>query len=222
MFISYNAQFMTLLRPRHWTLLALCAFLVLGNLSCESDAPDPDSLPSWSYKSSTAPYSVEIPGQWVQKSVEDINRFAELAVHVGDQYYLIVIPQKLPQYEGVASPDALDLKRASIGVMKQGDSNFKVDREGPLQLGGTPALSVFATGSYNEKPVRFINTYATHRHWGFQVIAWGPLDDENGLIEATDKLLAGWQFEGAAAAHEANPGGGKAAENPAQSDDSDQ
>ncbi|AWV89237.1 hypothetical protein DN745_07735 [Bradymonas sediminis] len=185
---------------------------MFGSLNCKSDPVDPDSLPAWTFQSPTAPYSVEVPGQWAQTPVEEINRFADLALRVEDQYFLIIIPQKLPQYEGVASPDALDLKRASVGVLKERVTEFNVEREGPLELNGQPALSVFASGVHEGDPVKYINTYTTHDSWGFQIIAWGPASNENGLVEATDKLLAGLQFKGVSAADGVEPGAQESAD----------
>src|SRR5690554_7795377 len=94
---------MTSFRPRHWTLFTLCAFLALASLNCKSEPPDPDSLPAWDFQSATAPYSVKVPGQWTQAPGDAINNLnADLAVQVGaSDFYLIVIPQKMPEYEGV-------------------------------------------------------------------------------------------------------------------------
>lgn len=206
---------MTSFRPRHWIRFTLCTWLAVASFSCKSEPADPDSLPAWDFQSPTAPYSVRVPGQWRQAPSDAINNLnADLAVQVGaSEYYLIVIPQKMPEYEGVASPDALDLKRASVGVLKERVTEFKLEREGPLQLGGKSAISVFATGLYEGNPVQYINTYATHDNWGFQIIAWAPVSGKNGLVEATDKLLAGWQFEGLSAAED---GAAASAELPAE------
>src|SRR5699024_10069029 len=105
--------------------IALCGALALGTPGCDKSEPGPESLSTWQFKSSKAPYQVEVPGQWVEMPAEDLNRFADMALRVDHHFYLIVIPQKLPHFEGVTPPDALDLKRASIGLLKERVDDFK-------------------------------------------------------------------------------------------------
>lgn len=188
--------------PHILTLLAFCCAGLFGLVGCDKSAPDPSTLPTWQFKSSKAPYQLEVPGQWVEMPAEELNRFADVALQVEHQFYLIVIPQKLPHFEGVTPPDALDLKRASLGLLKERVSDFKVEREGPLQLGSETALTVFAEGVSEDEAVHYITTYATHARWGFQIIAWGPASQKLELTEATDQLIAGWSFSDAEDADE--------------------
>lgn len=190
---------MPMLRPDHIVRDLLVGIILLGALGaggCEKGPADPESLKPWQFESQTAGYRLEVPGQWTQIPVEEINRFADVALTVDHQLYLIVIPQQLPRYEGVEPPDALDLKRASVGLLKERVTDFTIEREGPVQLGNQSALSIFAHGVSQEVPVQYITTYAAHDNWGFQIIAWGPTSARDELIGATDRLLAGWSFKG--------------------------
>lgn len=188
-----------MLRPDSIARNLLVGLITLGALAfsgCDKSSADPESLKPWSFESKTAPFRVEVPGQWTQIPAEDINRFADVALTVDHQLFLIVIPQQLPRYEGVEPPDALDLKRASVGLLKERVTDFTIEREGPVQLGNESALSIFAHGVSQDVPVQYITTYAAHDNWGFQIIAWGPTQARDELIAATDRLLAGWSFKG--------------------------
>lgn len=179
-------------------LLFLTCFVGATCAGCDGEKANAPAPTPWQYDSQNAPYSIEIPGEWQETESGDLNEFADLAVNLDDRFYLIVIPQELPQYEGIESPDARAVKRASLGLLRERIDNFEIEREGPLKLGDQTALSIFAEGLYQNKPVQYIATYATRGDWGFQIVAWGPQKQQDALIAATDSLLAGWKFTGAA------------------------
>ncbi len=194
--------------PLRISTLALLTCLILAVTSgCDSHSSAKPAVQPWDFASKKAPYSVRVPGQWHKTSGAKLgNPAADLAVTLSGQFYLIVIPQKMPTYEGVASPDALDLQRASLAELKKRVNKFKVQRHGPIKLDGHSALSVFAEGVSQSTPIQYVCTYATRDHWGYQIIAWGPRKEQDGLITATDALLKGWTFaHDAAAKDDATP-----------------
>ena len=196
--------------------LSLLAAILAGLLSvgCEHDGTDSEPAPEpWRYDSKKAAYSLEVPGQWEQIPAEEINRFADLAMNLGDRFYVIVIPQELPSFEGVETPDALALKRASLSLLRERIDDFEIERQGPMKLGGRTALSVFAEGTNEGQPVQYINTYVTRGDWGYQIVAWGPRKQEDGLVAATDELLSGWTFTGANTSSSNTDAAGQAEEN---------
>ncbi len=188
---------MTCHQLRIATLLLLTVFVGVTSLGCDEENAEKAPPKPWKFEGSQAPYSIEVPGEWQRTPVEELNEFADLAVTLDERYYLIVIPQELPQYEGVESPDARAVKRASLGLLQERIDQFEIEREGPLELGNETALSVFAEGLHDNEPVQYIATYATHGTWGFQIVAWGPQEEQKQLVAATDALLAGWKFTGA-------------------------
>jgi hypothetical protein len=176
--------------------LAVC----LGS-ACDEEPKAPQKQPQpWRFESQVAPYAIDVPAEWHKTPSDEINEFADLALTVdervtsGEPFRVIVIPQELPQYEGVPSPDAGAIKRASLGLLQKRVDGFEVQREGPLKLDGQPALSVFAEGMDNGKPVQYITSYAAEGDFGYQIVAWGPRKQQEGLVQAFDELLAGWRF----------------------------
>ncbi|QDG54269.1 hypothetical protein FIV42_27050 [Persicimonas caeni] len=174
-------------------LLVTCLVVALG-AGCDEDTADAPPPQPWRFQSEAAPYAIEIPGEWQKTDSGELNDFADLAVTLADSYFLIVIPQELPQYEGVAAPDAKAIKRASLALLRERIDKFEIERTGPLKLGDQTALSIFAEGLYETDPVQYIATYATRGPWGYQIVAWGPQEEEDQLIAATDALLSGWKF----------------------------
>jgi hypothetical protein len=196
-------------RPLIAASILLASLVVLMSAACDSETADPQESPQpWRFQSQIAPYAIEVPGQWRQTPSEKINQFADLVLTVdgrfavGEPFRLIVIPQQLPQYEDVASPDARALKRASLSLLRKRVDQFEIQREGPLDLGGEPALSVFAEGMDGDEPVQYITTYATHGEFGYQIVAWGPRKQQEGLVQAVDILLSGWEFTDSAGSSE--------------------
>lgn len=176
----------------------LCVSLLAGSMmGCErgNGGAETDEEP-WRFESEQAPYAIDLAGDWQQTPAEDLNRFADLAVHMHRRFFVIVIPQELPRFEGVESADASDLKRASLGLLEERIDSFDVEREGPVEIDDKPGLSVFARGSDDQIPVQYINTYVTHADWGYQIIAWAPKKQRDGLVAAVDELVAGWSFTG--------------------------
>lgn len=179
----------------------LVSLVVLVGAGCDSDTDGAvRSKKPWRFQSKIAPYSIEVPGEWKKTPSTKINQFADLVLTVdddfaaGEPFRLIVIPQELPKYEGVPSPDARAIERASLSLLRQRVDGFKVQRKGPLTLDGEAALSVFAEGLDNTKPVQYITSYATHGDFGYQIVAWGPRKQQEGLVQAVDELLSGWTF----------------------------
>jgi hypothetical protein len=176
---------------------------------CDSESNDSqDTRGPWRFESQLAPYTLEVPGEWEKTPSSDINQFADLVLTVderfadGEPFRVIIIPQELPHYDGVPTPDALAIKRASLNLLRKRVDKFEIQREGPLDLDGEPALSVFAEGMDNHKPVQYITTYATHGDFGYQIVAWGPRKQQEGLVQAVDELLSGWQFTDKSASNE--------------------
>ena len=104
--------------PSHTSLLL--ALLALAALTaCEqSKSRQPRPKEPWTFTSEKAPYRITLPGDWKKEDPAILNEFADLAVTHPDDLFFIVIPQQLPQIEGVESPDALDLKRAGVTLMQ--------------------------------------------------------------------------------------------------------
>ncbi len=178
-----------------WSAL-IAALLIAGGLwGCESDDDaEPEAPASWRYVSDAAPYAIEVPGQWEQRKAEEINSFADVALHMQGRFFAIVILEELPSFEGVKSPGAEQIKRASLGLLKKRVDSFAVEREGPVTVDGQAGLTVFATGVDDQKPVQYIATYMARGAWGYQVVVWGPKDSEDQLTAATDALMDGWNF----------------------------
>lgn len=174
----------------------VASLLAVSSAGCENETQQKTPPKPWSFDSSKAPYSVRVPGEWNEASPEQFNEFADLAVTLDDSFYLIVIPQKLPQYEGVESPNTEAVKRASLGLFRKRIDQFELEREGPVELDGEPSLTVFAEGMHGGEPVQYVATYATRGGWGYQIVAWGPQEQEDNLVAATDALLDGWKFKG--------------------------
>lgn len=146
------------------------------------------------FTSDRAPYRLELPEGWTSTSPEEVNAHADLAATRDDEFFLIVIPQELPTVSGVDPPDVDSLKSASLERMTDNVDDFSVEREGPVELDGTPAVSVFAEGMVEDEPVQYVTIYATRDGWGYQIVAWGPRAAESKLVEAADAVAEGWQF----------------------------
>lgn len=177
-------------------LLFLTCLVGAVSAGCDEETSVPAPKP-WRFESQVAPYAIDVPGEWQKTETGELNEFADLALTMDDRFYLIVIPQQLPQYEGVESPDAQAVKRASLSLLRERIDKFEIEREGPLNLGDQTALSIFAEGLYQKEPVQYIATYATRGDWGYQIVAWGPQKQQDDLISATDALFAGWGFTSA-------------------------
>ncbi|MFW6053679.1 MAG: hypothetical protein ACOC9J_02590 [Persicimonas sp.] len=176
--------------------MLVAAVLAAGGLwGCDSDDDvEPEPAPPWRYVSDTAPYAIEVPGQWEQRDADEINSFADVALHMQGRFFAIVILEEIPNFEGVKSPGADSLKRASLELLKERVDSFAVEREGPVSVDGQAGLTVFATGLDGQNPVQYITTYLTRGAWGYQVVVWGPKDSEDQLTAATDALMDGWNF----------------------------
>lgn len=146
------------------------------------------------FESERAPYSVTLPAGWRRTSADSINAHADLAATRQRRHFLIVIPQELPSVSGVDPPDVEALKTASLERMTANVEDLSVEREGPVELDGQPAISVFAEGIADDKPVQYITTFATHQGWGYQIIVWGPRQEESKLVDFVDAVVEGWQF----------------------------
>lgn len=191
---------MALSSQRH--LLVLLVFFVaaatLGATSCNGSSSEQGSVTvPWEYQSERGSYEVDVPGHWEQVPAEELNRFADLALKRDGHLYFIVIPQELPSFDGVESPDAAALKDASLDLLSQRVDGFTVEREGPVMLDGKPGISVLAVGRTDQSDVQYVNTYVTADQWGYQIVAWGPADATDELVDATDELFDSWTFVGA-------------------------
>lgn len=180
-------------------IVALAAWTVVVAVGCDDETPAPDAVArTWTYESANAPFAVQLPAEWKMEDPERLNKYADLAASYGGEetgaLYLIVIPQRLPELEGVAPPDALSLKRASVAVMEEEIADFEVVRQGPVRVADQEGQTVFARGVVEGRPVSYVTTYLTHGGWGFQVVAWGPREREQAVVAHVDHLLNRWRF----------------------------
>ncbi len=184
----------------HYTIIALvCAALSMG--ACRQrcgDAEEPSSRPpageSRVFQSPIAPYQIEFGQDWKRLPPEAINADADFAATYDDRYYALVIPQQLPEVEGVDTPNLKSLKEASLSRMKRNVQGFEVERTGPVALDNQSAISVFVEGNTDGERVQYVATYAIYRGWGLQLIAWGPAQRDVALIPKVDALFEGWKF----------------------------
>lgn len=186
-----------------WFVLALasCSLWMVAcdseteaETSSESEAAEQAPEEPETYVSERAPYRLDLPEDWALTSPDEVNAHADVAASRGDDFFLIVIPQELPTVSGVAPPDVESLKSASLERMTDNVDDFSVEREGPVELDGTPAVSVFAEGTVEDEPVQYVTIYATRGDWGYQIVAWGPREAESTLVDAADAIADGWQF----------------------------
>ncbi len=171
-----------------------------ASAGCDSQSNDgtdqPNELPRETFSSDKAPYRVRLPSGWKTRSTDDLNPHADLAATYHDRFFLIVIPQKLPDLDGVEPPGVDALKEASLERMRGNVEDLKIEQEGPVTLEEGEGTSVFAEGKVDESRVQYIATFVQHGHWGYQIIAWGPATDESRLVDAVDTFIGGWQFRG--------------------------
>jgi hypothetical protein len=176
------------------------AFLMTVSTACDSesnDEPDrPDEPPRETFSSDKAPYKVRLPSGWKMRSTDKLNPHADLAATYHDRFFLIVIPQELPDLDGVDPPGVDALKEASLERMRGNVDDLKIEQEGPVSLEKGEGTSVFAEGKVDESRVQYIATFVQHGPWGYQIIAWGPASDESRLVDAVDTFIGGWQFRG--------------------------
>ncbi|MGM0556013.1 MAG: hypothetical protein ACQEVA_06525 [Myxococcota bacterium] len=175
-------------------LLALAIFAGAPACDDSSNKLEADAEP-WTYQSEQAPYSIEIPAQWQREDTREVNSYADFAIRLGERFFVIVIPQKLPSIPGIEPPDALALKRAGTHFFKKRVEDFSVEKQGPIDIAGETGISMFAEGKDNGSSIQYVIVFVTHDNWGYQIIAWSPKRHEDALITALDALLAGWSFE---------------------------
>lgn len=176
-----------------YSIATLVLAALLGVCGCKEETKPQVSEPRL-FESETAGYSVTLPGEWKLEPAESLNTFADLAAQREQTYFLIVIPQKLPDIPGVSPPDALALRRASVAVMEEQIEDFTIDRRGPIKLADSVAQSLFAHGTVEDQKVKYVTTYATRGSWGYQIVAWGPYELRSALVTHVDRILASWTF----------------------------
>lgn len=187
-------------RYAYWILLAVLITLAAscGNCRSSSQPPEPDTSTDRraTFQSEKAPYHVTLPSGWELDDPASLNPHADLAANRHDRHFLIVIPQKLPDIDGVDAPDAEALKEASLERMRKNVENLELEQQGPVTLKNGDGTSLFAEGVVDQNRVQYVATFVTHGRWGYQIIAWGPAKDESKLIDAVDAFIGGWQFRG--------------------------
>jgi hypothetical protein len=181
-------------------LALVLTLLVAASVGCDSEssgeADPPSEPPRETFSSEKAPYQVRLPSGWKTRSTDALNPHADLAATYHDRLFLIVIPQELPELDGVEPPGVNALKEASLERMRGNVEDLKIEQEGPVALEKGEGTSVFAEGRVEESRVQYIATFVQHGHWGYQIIAWGPATDESRLVDAVDTFIGGWQFRG--------------------------
>lgn len=176
--------------------LALLLALAVA-IGCSAEKPKKKKAkpkPPWSFESEVAPYGLTLPGAWKKEDPTVLNEFADLAVTHPDDLFFIVIPQELPQIEGVESPDSLDLKRAGVTLMEAQIGNLQIQKQGPVRVDQRQGQSVVARGEVDGQEVKYLTTYLTEGDWGFQLIGWAPIERKRALLVRVDELLTGWKF----------------------------
>lgn len=181
-------------RPHTFLPLFLVATLLALSGCDESKKQAPRPKEPWTFESAKAPYRITLPGDWKKEDPAVLNEFADLAVTHPDDLFFIVIPQELPQIEGVDAPDALDLKRAGVTLMEAQIENLEIQKQGPVRVDQRQGQSVVAEGHVDGQHVKYLTTYLTEGEWGFQLIGWAPFEQRRALLVRIDELLAGWKF----------------------------
>lgn len=188
--VPWLLDLMALRKLPHFCLLV--ALLFAGCSETKKKQPKPK--PSWTFESEKAPYLLTLPGEWKKEDPAVLNEFADLAVTHPDDLFFIVIPQELPQIEGVDSPDALDLKRAGVTLMEAQIEDLQIQKQGPVRVDQRQGQSVVARGIVDGQEVKYLTTYLTEGDWGFQLIGWAPIERRRALLVRIDELLTGWRF----------------------------
>ncbi len=173
----------------------LCLLLALAAPACsERKKAAPKPKPAWKFESETAPYLLTLQGEWKKEDPKILNEFADLAITHPDDLFFIVIPQLLPQIEGVETPDSLDLKRAGVTLMRAQIGELEIQKQGPVRVDQRQGQSVVAKGIVDQQEVKYLTTYLTEGDWGFQLIGWAPIERRRALLVRVDELLTGWKF----------------------------
>jgi len=192
-------------------LTLLLASLAAG---CHDDKKHDAPLEAWTYQSKRFGYRVKMPGDWKREQSATLNQHADLAASKDAMFFLIVIPQRLRQIEGVEPPDALALKRAGLDIMSSSIDGLALDRQGPVRVDGHRGYTVFAHGRVDKQKVAYVTTYVTESTWGYQIVAWAPEPRKKALIANVDEILANWKFT-----TPAKPGDVSSIERPGSADD---
>lgn len=178
-------------------LLILSSFLWS---SCDKSTSSPDPAISktefaeetWEFESEF--FKLQLPSTWKKEDPESLNRAAKFAASLDDIFFILIIPQKLPEIPGVPIPDALALKRASLNIMRMEDKELEIESEGPAKIGGVIAQSVIASGVVDGKKIQYVTSYITIDTLGIQIIALGPHERGKTLIKEADILLSRFEI----------------------------
>ena len=170
--------------------------LALSLFGCSSSEPSTAALQPWSHTGSKGVYRIDFSKSWNQETPATFNEHADLAASMSGEIFLIVIPQELPVIDGVPTPDAVALKRASVEIMRSSIESFRIDHEMPTTLGTTAAEAVFASGVVSEIPISYLLTYVTRGKWGYQIVGWAPAYKKSTLATQLDEVLGTWKFPG--------------------------
>ena len=181
--------------PSHFpsrSLLLLFGFALLLLFSgCSQCHRSTEEFPPWRFGSERADYEIVLPGEWRREPAGSINPHAELATSRDDSLFFLVIPQQLPSFP---RPTTLELKETALAHLETTVDDFAIDRQGSIELDGIRALSVFASGSLDERRLSYITTYLTHGDFGYQLVAFSEKEFEELLIREKDIILSTWRF----------------------------
>lgn len=165
-------------------------FFGTGCGSCSQTVAKKEA-PPWIQRGEMAPYELLFPGTWRLERPESINPHAEIAASRDDKYFLLVIPQELPEFP---RPDVFALQKTALHLLQDSVDNFIIERQGPIELHDSSGLTVFARGDLQGRTIRYITSYLVHGDFGYQIVAFAELEDEQTLLEDMELILSQWRF----------------------------
>lgn len=148
------------------------------------------------FSGADAPYRIETNRPWKQVEPEPLNPHADLALaHRGRDFYVIVLPQRMSHLEGYPLPTSKHFHRVAIKKAQKQIQAFYRQKSGAIEIDGQTAIAVMGESNLSKSPLQYVLVHLTHGGWGYQIIAWGPLKQREGLISDVEAVLKGWQFE---------------------------
>lgn len=170
-------------------LLLFPAIIFSGCKNCARSEPD---LPPWRFESEAGEYAISFPGQWRREPAGSINPYAELAASRDGILYFMVIPQQLPTFP---KPDMSELRATALKRLEETVDDFRIDRQGTIDLDGVEATTIFASGRLGERSISYINTYLIESDFGYQIVAFTESEHKEVLFQEMDLILSTWVIQ---------------------------